>query len=133
MATYAKYFRWIMFVSGLLTCSMFLALISPERSIMSNFGETISGEAGDIVVRNWGALIGMSGVALIYGSFVEKVRSFVLVVTGVCKGIFIGLVLSHGSKYMSFGAGTAVIADSLMIVLFAAYLVASASVNRSEP
>ena len=116
-----------MVISGLLTCTMFLATISPQDSFKSNFGETYEGLAIGIVVRNWGALIGLIGIMLIYGAFDLAVRRFVLVIAGISKIIFILLVLSSGKSYFGFGAGTAVIADSIMIALYSFYLITSSS------
>ncbi len=116
-----------MLVSGLLTCTMFLGLISPSSSLQSNFGETMQGPLAEIIVRNWSALIGLMGLMLIYGAFVEPVRRFVLVMAGTSKVVFIALVLTYGRQYLGFGAGTAVVADTIMIVLYVAYLVALGS------
>ena len=114
-----------MLISGLLTCTMFLALFSPQASLKSNFGETIEGPVVDIVVRNWGALIGLVGIMLIYGAFNITVRRFSLVIAGISKIIFISLVLSSEKSYSGLGAATAVIADSVMVVLYIAYLLLS--------
>ncbi|MBK8304206.1 MAG: hypothetical protein IPK98_12665 [Chloracidobacterium sp.] len=123
MNFFVSNFKWLMLISGLLTCSMFLGLFAPQSSLLSNFGETMTGSAAnEIIVRNWGALIGLMGVMLVYGAFVEPVRKFALVIAGMSKTIFITLVLCYGKQYMSFGAGTAVIADAIMIVLYIAYL-----------
>ena len=75
-----------------------------------------------IIVRNWGALIGLMGIMLIYGAFVTTVRRFSLIIAGISKVIFIILVLSLGPPYLKSGAGTAVIVDSIMIALFIAYI-----------
>ena len=123
MNFYLRNFKWLMLVSGLLTCTMFLGLFAPESSLISNFGETVTGGPSDIIVRNWSALIGLVGIMLIYGAFVEKVRAFSLVIAGTSKAIFITLVLVFGKQFLSFGAGTAVVADSLMIVLYILYLI----------
>ncbi len=120
-------FKWVMLISGLLTCTMFLALFSPQASLTSNFAETIEGPVEEIIVRNWGALIGLVGIMLIYGAFNTAVRRFVLVIAGISKIIFISLVLSSGISYSGLGAGTAVIADSIMIVLYIVYLLFSRS------
>ena len=125
MRFFVDNFKWLMLISGLLTCSMFAGLISPSFSVQSNFGESMPGPPSEIIVRNWGALIGLIGVMLVYGSFVEPVRRFVLVIAAASKAIFIGLVLIYGKQYLGFGAGTAVVADAMMIVLFAAYLLLS--------
>ncbi len=122
MRFFVSNFKWIMLVSGLLTCTMFLAFISPQTSLQSNFGQTIDGNLAEIIVRNWGALIGLVGIMLIYGAFTEPVRRFVLVIAGSSKVIFIFLLLTSKESYMGFGAGTAVIADSIMVALYIAYL-----------
>jgi hypothetical protein len=119
---FVEMFKWVMLVSGLLTITMVVGLFSPHSSTLSNFGETLDGPLAEIIVRNWSALIFLMGVMLVYGAFVEPVRKFALVIAGVSKIIFITLVLTFGSKYLGFGAGTAVIADSIMVVLYAAYL-----------
>jgi len=125
MHFFVSKFKWIMLFSGLLTCSMLLALISPQTSLKSNFGETMEGPLAEIIVRNWGALIGLMGIMLIYGAFVARVRRFALVIAGMSKAVFIILILSLGNQYRGFGAGTAIIVDSIMIVLFITYLLLS--------
>ena len=91
------------------------------------FGETLSGPLAHIVVRNWGALIAIVGAMLIYGAFDPPTRSLVLIVAGVSKAIFIGLVLSLGGRYLGHQAGVAVAIDSLMVAVFAWYLFATRS------
>ena len=124
MRFFLSNFRWIMLISGLLTCTMFLGLISPQSSLQSNFGvgQDLNGPVAEIVVRNWGALIGLVGAMLVYGAFVEKVRAFALVIAIISKVIFIALVMIYGRQFLGFGAGIDVAADSVMIVLFVAYL-----------
>ncbi len=122
MHFFVSNFKWVMLASGLLTCTMFLALISPQASLNANFGVTVQEQPTEIIVRNWGALIGLMGIMLIYGAFTPAVRKFSLVIASISKLIFITLVLTYGKSYLGFGAGTAVYADSVMIVLFIAYL-----------
>src|SRR5262245_36433994 len=115
--------KWVMIVSGLLTSTMVYAAIAPEAALESNFGETLSGPLAQVVVRNWGALIALVGGMLLYGAFHPPVRSLVLVVAGVSKAIFIALVLSQGGRFLNQQVGIAVVVDSLMVALFAWYLV----------
>lgn len=122
MNYFLSYFKWIMLVSGVLTCSMFLGLFSPESSLKSNFGESIDGPVASIIVRNWSALIGLIGIMLIYGALVPAVRQFSLIIAGISKVIFIILILSLGKAYIGFGVGTAVVVDSLMVILYTAYI-----------
>jgi len=53
--------KWIMLVSGALTCTMLYAAIAPQAALRATFGETLEGPPAEIVVRNWGALIGLVG------------------------------------------------------------------------
>ncbi len=129
MRFFVSNFKWIMLISGLLTCSMFLGLFSPESSLKSNFGENLEVGPQNIIVRNWSALIGLMGVMLIYGAFKPAVRKFSLTIAGLSKVIFIILVLYFGNQYMGFGAGTAVIIDSVMVFLFILYLLFSRSIK----
>ena len=87
----------------------------------------MSGPVAYLVVRNWGALIALIGGMLIYGAFNPFYRPLVLVVAGISKVIFIVLVLSEGTRYLSYQAGVAIAIDSVMVILFAWYLIASRS------
>ena len=116
------YIKWIMLVSGLLTCTMVYALIAPEAAFQSNFGEALQGPAATLVVRNWGALITVMGLLLIYGAFRPTMREPALIAAGSTKLIFILLVLASGGQFLGHQAGTAVAADALWVILFAIYL-----------
>jgi len=134
MTWIVKNMRWIMIVSGLLTTTMVYAAIAPAAALQSTFGETLSGPlAALIVVRSWGVLIALVGAMLIYGAFDPPGRPLVLVIAGVSKAVFIALVLSQGTRYLGHQAGLAVAIDSLMIVLFAWYLLAARAATRQAP
>lgn len=113
--------KWIMLVSGVLTLTMVYALIAPHAAMRSTFGATLDGALAEIVVRNWGLLIGLVGAMLIYGAYHPEVRPLVLVVAAVSKVAFIGLVLLYGSQYLAT-AGLAIGTDVVMVGLFVAYL-----------
>jgi hypothetical protein len=114
--------KWIMVVSGVLTTSMLYAAFAPRAALISTFGEGMEGPVSDLVVRNWGALVAMGGLMLIYGAFHPEVRGLVLTFTGAGKALFVGLVLSQGSRFLGHQAGVAVVVDSVMVILFAWYL-----------
>jgi hypothetical protein len=116
--------KWIMIVSGLLTCTMFYAAIAPQAALQGTFGESLQGPVADIVVRNWGVLIGLMGVLLIYGAFNPAARTVALIVAGLSKVVFIVLVLSSGRAFLGHQAGIAVVSDVIQIVLFTVYLLA---------
>ena len=125
MNMFHRSIKWIMLVCGLLTCSMFYAAVAPDAALRSNFGQTIEGPVAQIVVRNWGALIGLMGLLLIYGAFREPARRLALLFVGASKVVFIGLVLGLGQEFLQFQVGVAVVVDTIMVVLFAAYLVST--------
>ncbi len=78
--------KWIMLVSGIITCSMLLVTISPSAGLLNTFGETLpDASIMQIVVRNWGALIGLIGGMLIYGACNPINRTFILAVAGISK------------------------------------------------
>ena len=114
--------KWIMLVSGVLTCTMVYAAIAPQAMLQSTFGETIDGPLANLVVRNWGALIFLVGAMLIYGAFNPAVRPLVLVVAAASKMVFIFLVLANGSRYLQTQAGISIAVDSAMILVFLLYL-----------
>ncbi len=119
--------KWIMLISGALTCTMIYAAIDPEAALMFTFGASISGPIAEIVVRNWGALITLFGAMLIYGAFEPLHRSLVLVVASIGKIVFIGLVLTIGNQYLG-KAGVAIAFDSIVVIIFLIYLAKARSV-----
>lgn len=114
--------KWIMLVSGALTCTMVYAAIAPQAMLRSTFGESLDGPLADLVVRNWGALIVLVGAMLIYGAFNVAVRPLVLVVAAASKVVFIALVLSNGGRYLQTQAGISIAVDSVMVLVFLVYL-----------
>ena len=114
--------KWIMLVSGALTCTMVYAAIAPQAMLQSTYGETLEGPLADLIVRNWGALIFLVGAMLIYGAFNVAVRPLVLVVAAASKIVYITLVLQHGDRFLSASAVTSIVVDAVMVLIFAAYL-----------
>lgn len=117
-----KIFAGVMVVAGLLTLTMLYAAFSPAAAVQSFFGETPEGAMATIVVPNWGILIGLMGALLIYGAFHAPSRKLALVIAGASKVAFIALILMQGDRYLA-GLQTAVIVDSVMVVLFVIYLI----------
>lgn len=114
--------KWIMLVSGALTCTMIYAAIAPQAALHGTFGDSLQGPVADVVVRNWGVLIALMGVMLIYGAFNVAARPLVLTVAGLSKVTFIALILILGRPFLGHQAGIAVISDVIQVSLFAAYL-----------
>lgn len=115
----------LMIVSGILTTTMVSAAIAPSAALQSTFGESLSGPLAEVIVRNWGVLIALVGVMLIHGAFNPSTRRVALLAASASKVAFITLVLSNGGRYLGHGAGSAVVVDALMVMLFTGYLVAT--------
>ena len=122
----------IMVISGVLTLTMLYAAIAPEAALQSTFGQTLSGPVASVVVRNWGALIGLMGAMLIYGAFNPPVRNMTLVVAGMSKAIFILLVLAQGQTFLNHQAGVAIVVDAVWVGVFAMYLVAARRTSQAD-
>ena len=118
MNAIAAHIRMIMIVSGVLTSTMIHAAIAPEAALTATFGESLSGPLAHVVVRNWGALITLVGLMLIYGAFNPPVRPLVLTVAAVSKAVFIGLVLSQGSRYLGHQAGKQLTSEAVALLKF---------------
>ncbi|MGE0741707.1 MAG: hypothetical protein AB7O98_10215 [Hyphomonadaceae bacterium] len=116
-----RIFAGVMIVSGLLTMTMLYAAIAPVAAMQASFGESVSGAMAEVVAPNWGILIGLMGALLIYGAIHAPSRKLALVVAGASKVAFIALVLAQGDRYLG-GLGAAVAVDSVMVVLFAVYV-----------
>ena len=125
MTAFVRHFKWVMLVAGLLTCTMFYAAFAPIPMQQSTFGDSVEGPIAEVVVRNWGILIGLIGLMLIYGAFDVASRRLALLVAAASKIAFISLVLVFGRPFLEYQVGTSVIVDSIMVGLFVAYLIAA--------
>lgn len=114
--------KWTMLVSGIFTCSMLLALFAPAEGLEMLFGERVlEAPYMEVVVRNWGGLIGMVGLLLIYGAFRAHSRKLILVIAGGSKSVFIGLNLAFGLDYIDTSI-LALVLDSFFVVLYLLFL-----------
>ncbi len=57
-----------------------------------------------------------------HAAFHKATRHLAMSVAGTSKLVFIGLVLSHGTTYLSGQAAVAVVIDSVMVLIFGTYL-----------
>jgi len=127
-----SWMKGILLISGALTCTMFYAAVDPDAALRSTFGDTVEGPIAEIVVRNWGVLIGLMGLMLLYAAFDVAARPLVLTVAGTSKLVFIGLILVAGRPFLAHQAGVAVVCDLIQVALFAAYLIAAPRAGRAS-
>ena len=116
-----RHIKWIMLVSGAITCTMLYAAIAPSAALELMFGDSLEGPLAEIIVRNWAALITIVGAMLVYGAYSPSSRGLVLTVACVSKAIYIGLFLSIGTQYLA-NTGISIAFDSILIVVFCTYL-----------
>ena len=114
--------KWIMVVSGLLTCSLIFAVFAPEAALISMFGEALTEPLAQVVVRSWGFLIFLIGTLLIYGAYKPVHRNLALVFTSISKIVFISLIVIFGTQYIEKAALT-IVFDSVLVMIFLSYLV----------
>lgn len=122
--------KWIMLVAGALTCTMALAIVSPQAALQQTFGATLEGPLADVIVRSWGVLITLVGAMLIYAAFRPAHRQLVLLVAAVSKAALLALIAGPGSQYAA-AAMPVIILDGLMVVIFSLYLL-GVSVGQHE-
>ena len=120
-----RHIKGIMAVSGVLTLSVAYAAFAPAAALQSTFGEPLTGPVGELLVRNWGVLVGLIGLLLLHGAFNPSTRRLALVMAGASKLWFIALVLANGTRFLGYGAGTAVVADTIMVLLYGLYLLST--------
>lgn len=123
MSWLPRQMRWLMWLSGALTCTMLYFAVAPEAAQQSNFGAALSGPVADVVVRSWGVLVALVGGMLIYGALTPAHRTPMVVVAAVSKLTFVLLVLTYGRELLAYQVRTAVIVDSFWVVVFFAYLI----------
>jgi hypothetical protein len=118
-----KNIKWVMLVSGVLTCTMFYGLFAPQAALESMFGASFTGTLENIVIRSWSALVGLIGAILIFGFFSQKYRVFSISVATFSKIVFVSLVLLYGQEFLG-KAATVIVMDCVVIFLSGIYLFA---------
>jgi hypothetical protein len=116
----AQNIKSLMVISGALTCTMIYGAFAPQAALQSS--ETLEGPLAEIIVRNWSVLITLMGGALLYGAFSPPARPLALTIASLSKLIFILLVLSQGTRYLTQQATIVIVIDAIWVVLFGWYL-----------
>lgn len=125
--------KWVMLISGFLTSSMIYAAIDPQRALGSMFGATLEGPLAEVLVRNWGVLVTLIGLLLIYAAFNPQVRTIVLVQAAVSKAVFVALLLAYFSQYLAPQALFTIALDSVTVLVFGWYLLRAAVDPTAKP
>jgi len=125
-----KPIKWIMLIAGILTASMFYYAVAPQAALRSAYGQGLEGPLAELIVRNWGVLVGLVGLMLVYGAFVPPARRLVLSVATLSKAAFVTLLLTVGHDYVGQRIGLALWVDSLEALLFLTYLLSTRHAPR---
>lgn len=107
----------------MLTFSIVLMILAPRFVLHTTFGEVAEGRLADLISRSWGEMVAASGLMLIYAAYHPETRLPILLYSIAGKTGFIALTLSKG--YRGMNAMVAVVADAVMVLLFAWYLLAA--------
>ena len=124
--------KWIMLVSGILTTTMLYTAVAPVAAMRSSFGQALEGPLAELIVRNWGLLVGLVGLMLVYGAFVPPARRLVLSVAAISKAAFVLLLLTVGREYIGQQIGIALWVDGLEALLFFIYLLTTRHMVRPQ-
>jgi hypothetical protein len=114
--------EWVLIVSGALTCSMIIPMISPRIAFKYMFGEEADGPLGLLLMRHWGQMIFATGLLLVFSAFYEESRLPILAFASFTKLTFVVLVTSNGMRYMRKPVMLIALGDLTMVMLFVWYL-----------
>ena len=115
--------KWLMLASGLLTSAMLWAAVMPQDATDFFFDRSLDGNLAEVLVRHWGAMVGLMGLMLIYGAFDPHRRTLVIAATSVGKLSLLGLVIAFNSRFLTEKIGIVMGLDVAMVVLFTTALV----------
>lgn len=127
MSVLTNNIQWVLLICGLLTFSMIQGVFAPRFTMRAYFGEAPDSPAADALMRSWSALVAFSGIFLIYAGYTPAVREAAVAAVGAGKLFFVVLLLSQPKRFFRGQAVTAIILDSLMVIIFAVYLYAAYS------
>jgi len=115
--------KWIMLLSGLLSCAALWVAIEPKEALDYLFDKTLKGALADVIVRDWSVLLTLVGAMLIYGAFQVQHRIPILVIACVSKLTFLGLMLGYGRDYLEEHVVWAFAAEVVMVGLFITFMI----------
>lgn len=124
--------KWIMLIAGILTTSILYYAIAPDAALRADFGQGVEGPLAQLIVRNWGVLVGLVGLMLVYGAFVPPARRLVLAVATLSKVAFVLLLVTVGHEFIRQRIGLALVVDSLEVLLFLTYLLSTRHAPRPQ-
>ena len=116
----------ILRIAGYATASMLLVAVAPNFALAVMFGQAPAGALEETIARNWGFLIGLGGLSLIYASYVPGARRLAMMIAVSSKAVYITLFLTVGRAHLG-DALVAVLFDALVVLVFLVYLLSTPS------
>ncbi|HEY1709808.1 MAG TPA: hypothetical protein VGG10_16180 [Rhizomicrobium sp.] len=114
---------WVLIVSGLGTSSVLLMAADPRLAMQTIFGEVAEGPVAALIARSWGALVGASGLLLIYAAYHAETRLPILLYSIAGKLGFVVLV-AVTPAFRSRLAAVLAAGDLAIVLLLGWYLIA---------
>lgn len=112
----------ILYVTGILTCSMLLLFIAPklvmEKMLRLEAGEGIAG----LIERHWGMGIFITGLLLIWAGYDPSIRTPVIACVALNKATFVGMMLANYKKGYVNNFSMIMAFDTACVVAFVVYL-----------
>ncbi|NNF17192.1 MAG: hypothetical protein HKN70_10620 [Gammaproteobacteria bacterium] len=121
MSFVVAHIKTILLICGALTCTMVTLVIAPGTALQWFFGATVDGDLALFIARNFGAVVTLLGIALIWCAWQPQYRPVVLVLATAGKLMFVITTLLLGGSVLKHAA-LALGADLVMIVFFVIYL-----------
>ena len=112
----------ILIVSGVATMSAVGQCFAPRPVLQLLYGVETSDPITLLLARHWGVLIGLVGALLVYSAVDPGVRTPVLIVAGIEKMMFSGLVFLGPAPRTSVGT-LAATGDTFFALLYVLYFV----------
>ena len=116
-----KNIKWIMLFFGVITCTTFFAVITPQDALLNMFGSNLTEPLANLLVRSWGFLVFIMGALLIYGAFNEETRLLCIITAGISKVGFLFLIMIFGINYIET-LWVTVVFDLITVLILATYI-----------
>ena len=111
----------IMRIVGWASAAGLLVAIAPAMVLGEMLGWTPADAFSEVVVRSWGSLVGLLGLALVYGARVPGARRLALMLSCAGKACFLILLVAFAPALL-WPLAPVVAFDGAAVLLFAGYL-----------
>lgn len=125
MSFYLDNFHYVLYFCGALTVLPIIGFFNPVKGMEQNWGRAPSDIVETIVQRHWSLTIAIVGAMLIWGGFNEDVRLPIVLLAVIEKAGIVFMIAANRDKLKDTKAGTVMIADAVMTLLLAPWLILS--------